>query len=462
MRRILLVALLLLAAPSAAEAQAVRGRDGPERRRSRSTTPAPSTSAGRSTPTTPATPSSSASSRPAARRCGSQVTIPFPGQGYNRSRVSVLLPAPNVVDVIVPRTNGARRALLPRALARRRPHLRPRGRASPASGSPRRSRAPAARVALGRRPDHDARRPVRPRRLERRDRGQHRSAPSSKACSPTSPRRARRCSRPAPTRASSHAFRLGAGGDPNNPAAWQQIDPARGRQPELAGLPGGFAVDARADRRRRQPVRAAPRGRGVVAARRAHRRRSTTTASQLASNAKGRLTAVRHLLRLPPRLHDLDRRRRPVVLDRQHRELRRSTRPASRSPPTRRARASPPSPTRSAPRPSASRASRRAPRPSRAGASAACACRSAASVTTTSSSRSSSRPRAATAGSRRRRVLRRASFGRARGARRGFRSRFRARYDAAPPHRAIPVRVIPRRGKARTLRLRVRRCGATR
>ena len=26
------------------------------------------------------------------------------------------------------------------------------------------------------------------------------------------------------------------------PAAWQQIDPARGRQPEVAGLPGGFAV----------------------------------------------------------------------------------------------------------------------------------------------------------------------------------------------------------------------------
>ena len=58
-------------------------------------------------------------------------------------------------------------------------------------------------------------------------------------------------------------------------------------------------------------------------------------------------------------------------------------------------------------------------------------------------------------------VLRRARFGRARGARRGFRTLPRE-LRAAPPHARIPVRVIPRRGKARTLRLRVRRCGATR
>ena len=59
-------------------------------------------------------------------------------------------------------------------------------------------------------------------------------------------------------------------------------------------------------------------------------------------------------------------------------------------------------------------------------------------------------------------VLRRASFGRARGARRGFRGRFRARYELRRRTARIPVRVTPRRGKARTLRLRVRRCGATR
>jgi hypothetical protein len=59
-------------------------------------------------------------------------------------------------------------------------------------------------------------------------------------------------------------------------------------------------------------------------------------------------------------------------------------------------------------------------------------------------------------------ALKRARFGRARGARRGFRTRFRARYELTRRHARIPVRVIPRRGKARTLRLRVRRCSATR
>jgi hypothetical protein len=59
-------------------------------------------------------------------------------------------------------------------------------------------------------------------------------------------------------------------------------------------------------------------------------------------------------------------------------------------------------------------------------------------------------------------VLRRARFGRARGTRRVFTGRFRARYDLRRRTARIPVRVTPRRGKARTLRLRVRRCGATR
>ena len=59
-------------------------------------------------------------------------------------------------------------------------------------------------------------------------------------------------------------------------------------------------------------------------------------------------------------------------------------------------------------------------------------------------------------------VLRRASFRSTRSARRGFRSKFRARYTLRRRTARIPVRVTPRRGKARTLRLRVRRCSATR
>ena len=148
-----------------------------------------------------------------------------------------------------------------------------------------------------------------------------RSARSSKACSPPSPRPARSCSRPGATRARLHAFRLGAGGDPNNVAAWQQLDPAPGREPALAGLPGGFAVmlepsDAGS------PVRTAPRGHGVVSAGRLIPA-VNNNGFELAGSTRGRLTAVINYSALPPRLHDLHRRRRPVVLRRQHRELRR-------------------------------------------------------------------------------------------------------------------------------------------
>ena len=77
-----------------------------------------------------------------------------------------------------------------------------------------------------------------------------------------------------------HAFRLGAGGDPNNVAAWQQLDPAKGREPALAGLPGTFAVMLEpSGPAAGKPVRAAPRGRGVVTARDRSSRPSTTTAT---------------------------------------------------------------------------------------------------------------------------------------------------------------------------------------
>jgi hypothetical protein len=55
-------------------------------------------------------------------------------------------------------------------------------------------------------------------------------------------------------------------------------------------------------------------------------------------------------------------------------------------------------------------------------------------------------------------VLRRARFGRTRAAKPGFRTRFRARYTLRRRHARIPVRLIPRHGKARTLHLRLRGC----
>ena len=56
-------------------------------------------------------------------------------------------------------------------------------------------------------------------------------------------------------------------------------------------------------------------------------------------------------------------------------------------------------------------------------------------------------------------VLRRASFGRVRGARRTYSQRFRAGYSPTRSNLRIPVRLRPRSGRSRTLILRARRCG---
>lgn len=56
-------------------------------------------------------------------------------------------------------------------------------------------------------------------------------------------------------------------------------------------------------------------------------------------------------------------------------------------------------------------------------------------------------------------LLRRASFSRARGASRLSRSKFRARYDLRRARANIRVRFVPRAGRSRAVRLAVRRCG---
>jgi hypothetical protein len=57
------------------------------------------------------------------------------------------------------------------------------------------------------------------------------------------------------------------------------------------------------------------------------------------------------------------------------------------------------------------------------------------------------------------RLLRRASFARARGAARLSRSKFRARYDLSRVRTRVAVRLVPRSGRSRAVRLAVRRCG---
>ena len=105
MRRILLAALLLLAAPSAAAAKPFTVGTG--QNPGVAIDDAGTVYVGWQVNTyQPGDAVQLCLVPPRQARCGSQVTIPFPGQGYNRSRVSVLLPGPNMVDVIVPRTNG--------------------------------------------------------------------------------------------------------------------------------------------------------------------------------------------------------------------------------------------------------------------------------------------------------------------------------------------------------------------
>ena len=361
---------------------------------------------------------------PQPTRCALAAHDPVPRPGLQPlARLACCCPAPNVVDVIVPRTNGrGAYSYLARSVDGGRtfgPAVQISGdavrRGGPGPRRPRRAR---------RRPDHHARRPVRARRLERRHRGQRTSARTSRACSPTSPPPARRCSRPAPTPARPHAFRLPAG---RQPQQRRRVAADRSRvaaaSPQLAGLPGGFAVDARADRHAaRQPVRAAPRGRGLVAA----RRRSSPAVSNndfaAHEQRQGPPDRAHHLLRLPPRLHDLDRRRRAVVLARRRsanfarvpgRARGRDQRAGRRRRGGRRR--------RSATRPSASRASRRAGARSRAAASRGARvqvrsiCDGDGKLSlVVEAARGNRRVAPGT-------VLRRARFGRTRGARRGFR-----------------------------------------
>ena len=261
-----------------------------------------------------------------------------------------------------------------------------------------------------------------------------------------------------------HAFRLGAGGDPNDAAAWQQLDPAKGREPALAGLPGSFAVMLEPSGpsagslfvQRLEGAAWSPPVPLIPAV--------NNNGFQLAGNTKGRLTAVINYsaYRLvymtstdggvlwssdvnignfdeyPSALqvcHQRDGRRRGGLRRRVRRQGRARHALHARAPPR-----------------------------SRAGASAASAraCRSAAPAAATSSCRSSSRRPAATAGSRPRPSCAGPASAAPAAPAAASASKFRARYDLRRRTARIPVRVTPRRGKARTLRLRVRRCGATR
>jgi hypothetical protein len=395
---------------------------------------------------------------PKATACAGQLTIPFPGQGFNRARVSVLLPAPGVVDVIEPRTTGRD---APTFLARSTDGghtfgpahqiaaeafeggvLGPNGSVALVAGPTTLHAGLFAPDGAGRRTSGSALGPF----LEGvtndvASNGSETLAAGSDA-------------------SQTHAFRLPAGGNPNNPAAWQQIDPApNGREPAVAGLPGGFAAMLEpstsggnlfvqrlegAGWSPRVPIGPAvdnvefrlagnPRGRlsAAITYSAYHLRYATSTdggvlwsslvdavnwgheltdALQVATNAAGAGAAI---VDLP--FGD------------------KSVRVARFSP-------------RSAP------VARRRINRARVQVRSICNDEKLTLVVEAAKGTRQVEPSS---------VLRRARFGRAKGARRGFRTRFRARYQLRRRHARIPVRVVPRNGKARTLRLRVRGCRRT-
>jgi hypothetical protein len=392
---------------------------------------------------------------PKGTACASRTTIPFPGKGFNRSRVSVILPAPGIVDVIEPRTTGSDAFTY---LAR--------------SNDGGHTFGPAHQIAaeafeggvLGRNgqvalvagpttlhaglfaPDGSARKA-------------HGSAlgPFLEGVIDDVASNGSETLAAGSDASHTHAFRLPPTGDPNNPAAWQQIDPApNGREPALAGLPGGFAAMLEPSTtggnlfvQRLEgagwsppvPIGPAvgnfefrlagnPRGRLTAAitqgAYHLHYATSTdggvlwsslvdavnwghelTDALQVATNASGAGAAVVDLS-----LGD------------------KSVRVARFTPKT-------------AP------VARRRINKARVQVRSICDDGKLSLVVEAAKGTRQVKPAS---------VLRRARFGRAKGARRGFRTRFRARYTLHRRHARIPVRVTPRKGKPRTLRLRVRGC----
>ena len=225
---------------------------------------------------------------PRATRCGSQTTIPFPGQGYNRARVSVLLPAPtSSTSSSRARSAPARYSFLARStdggrtFGPPRPALRP-------SSSPRAIQGPGGLVALvdgptttraglfapdgAQRREHRQRARPLPRghlhrhRLERPGgarrrlrRRRHPRLPPARRRRPQQPRRRGSRSIPPPRRASPRS--------PACPAASPRCSSrrARGKQPLRAAARGRRLVAAGARRAGRHQLRA-PRSRATPAA----------------------------------------------------------------------------------------------------------------------------------------------------------------------------------------------------
>ena len=116
-------------------------------------------------------------------------------------------------------------------------------------------------------------------------------AASGRRCSPSAPTPASHARVPAPRRRAT----------PTTPPRGSRSTRASGREPEVGGPARRLRGDARADRHaEQQPVRAAPRGHGLVAARRRLRPRSATTGFAAHEQRPRPPDRAHHLLGLPP------------------------------------------------------------------------------------------------------------------------------------------------------------------
>jgi hypothetical protein len=393
-----------------------------------------------------------------ARACVSTVNVAFPGTGYGRSRVSVLMPAPNTIDLVVPRTNlpgadtflarstdGGRSfgpATKISAISYEQGVLTPDGRValvgsgtflSAAVVHANGADAGAQGVSVGENLDGLF--------SDVTGNGQEVFAAGSYSTG-------------------TQVFRLPAGGDPNNPNSWQRLpDLPAGRQPELTGGPAGVVALL-------EPIGTSPRGlfaqRFVAPGWTAPvtiNSYSLNNDFELAQSSTGRLTAL-WTEGTPYPLQYMTSVDGGVLWSSQATvalfggfptDLEMSTSAngagiavvgtsTGENEPVRVARFSP----------------RTAPLAQRRVGSATVQARALCSSTghfavVVEASRAGARisPSA---------VLRRATFGRVRGARRVYSSRFRAGYEPSRTSLRVRVRLRPRSGRSRTITLRARRC----
>jgi hypothetical protein len=389
-----------------------------------------------------------------ARACAATTAIPLPSDGYARSRVSVLMPAPNTVDVIDGRNNGT---YLARSVDGGRTFAPARKISS--TGFVQGVTASDGRVALSGAGAVLSAGVVRSDGSDAGSQGVELGETvdgiydDSAALGPEV-YVASSAAGPA------QAYRLPAGGDPNAPDAWQRLPDLAGRQPELTGGPAGLVALL-------EPVGNTPKGLFVQRLLGANWSAPTAIAAagatnhdfELAQGATGRLTAL-WTDGVPYRLTyttsvdggALWSSEATVALYSDYPsglEMATASNGAGiavvpvgifDATPIRVVRFTP----------------RTAPTPRRRFGSVTIQARAVCSSighfgVVVVAARRGARVSPSV-------VLRRASFGHIRGAHRTFAQRFRAGYDPSRTNLRVRVLLHPRKGRARTLKLRARRC----